>query len=412
MTSSTYQARTPQEFKRVSEKYGGIELLTHLTERELTSPASRWGLRHLLGYRLLTLPERPFLDLIKSEHDNCPLCYPERACSQELDHGWAETLITKCPLDLSTWTDSELLRQPGGFFWVALARASRREEIPEPREYPQRERRPLERHGFVDSTESIVGSSPTNSSPTSSSFQVDPSEMSEDEHIAQRSKPEDVTVHLLISFVQFTLNLCLSNDPDAYAEVRPRIERRKSTVYVAGKHSISAEDDGGICRMDRQITQWRMGHPYLAIFEAKRAFKYLQFDDRTEQLKPVVSNETLAQYLGEALVTWISVFLIAATSTFIRFVHFKFGSQYREYIDAETRPEQMALVNDEDRDTFVYMHSTRWFNLQLAEGRRLALCHILALLRWHGEHGATLLVNADNEMHPESEDSYEDNESE
>jgi hypothetical protein len=74
---------------------------------------------------------------------------------------------------------------------------------------------------------------------------------------------------------------------------------------VGGIYRISgAEDDGGICRMDRRTFGWTMSHPYFALLEAKKAFKHIRFDDRTEQRKPVVSNETLAQYLGEATVAW------------------------------------------------------------------------------------------------------------
>lgn len=47
-----------------------------------------------------------------------------------------------------------------------------------------------------------------------------------------------------------------------------------------------------------------MDHPYLAGIEAKRAFKLLDFDNRTASSVPVISNENLAQYLGEAVVIW------------------------------------------------------------------------------------------------------------
>jgi hypothetical protein len=47
-----------------------------------------------------------------------------------------------------------------------------------------------------------------------------------------------------------------------------------------------------------------MGHPYLAFIEAKRAFKYIRLDERTGDYTPVMANETLAQYLGEAVISW------------------------------------------------------------------------------------------------------------
>lgn len=77
-----------------------------------------------------------------------------------------------------------------------------------------------------------------------------------------------------------------------------------------------------------------------------------------------------------------SVYVIAATNTFIRFIRFKFGPEYAEYIDAEGRLTQETLL-DKHPDTFAYMNSTKWFNLQTFEGRKSALCHTFALLRRH-----------------------------
>lgn len=54
-----------------------------------------------------------------------------------------------------------------------------------------------------------------------------------------------------------------------------------------------------------------------------------------------------------------------------------------EYLGARDEETQVDLANDDERDAFVYMNSTDWLNLQLPEGRRVALCHILALVRWH-----------------------------
>jgi len=80
-----------------------------------------------------------------------------------------------------------------------------------------------------------------------------------------------------------------------------------------------------------------------------------------------------------------SVFLIAAINTFLRFLHFRFGSHYEEYLDCISEQTQKDLIQDENRDTFVHMSSIAWFNLQSSEGRRIALCHIMALLRWHDD---------------------------
>jgi hypothetical protein len=84
-----------------------------------------------------------------------------------------------------------------------------------------------------------------------------------------------------------------------------------------------------------------------------------------------------------------SVFLIAATNTFVRFLYFRFGRDYSDYLDAIDAQPQMRIVNDERRDPYVYMQSTRWFNLQSGEGRKSALCHVRALLKWHEDFTAS-----------------------
>ena len=48
-----------------------------------------------------------------------------------------------------------------------------------------------------------------------------------------------------------------------------------------------------------------------------------------------------------------SVFLIAAANTFLRFIHFRFGSHYAEYIDAIGGSAQEALLRDSGKDTLV-----------------------------------------------------------
>lgn len=306
MNPLVYTARNQAEFRRLSGEHGGLQLSTQLQENELSSSASRWAFRHLLGFRLLTLPERTFLSVLNVDHkDCCTICNAGSAYPQKVDHYWTNILTSDCPIKLLASTDSELLRLPGGFFWVALARVSRDEIAVEARVYPERERRSMRREGYVDSTTTIIGSS-SPAVPSSSEFEVEleDSMIDEDEHDTRRSKPEEVTVHLVLCFLQFVLHLCLSQNLEERKEVRPRVERRKATTRFAGVHEVVAEDDGGICRMDWQAHGWMVGHPYIAILEAKSAFKYIYVDERTGDRKPVVSNETLAQYLGEAVVSW------------------------------------------------------------------------------------------------------------
>lgn len=317
MDFPVYAVKNLKEFNRLSKKIG-VRVHADLDEEELTASASRWGLKHLLAFRLLTHPEETFL--LAGEHKHCPVC--GNTNFEVLDDVWKNVLTADCSLDLKGSKDSELLKRPGGFFWVALARAVRAEilletesdnPMSEAREHFKRERRPPIRNEYVDSTKLVIGSSPPLSQATQASgssqssgseFQADHNEIDEDEHDARRSKPEDVTLHLVHSFLQHALNLCLVQDSATATEVRTRIERRKCTARVANKHTFSAVDDGGICEMRWGRDGWEMKHPAIALFETKKAFKTMEFDEQTGQYKPVVSNETLAQYLGEALATW------------------------------------------------------------------------------------------------------------
>lgn len=101
--------------------------------------------------------------------------------------------------------------------------------------------------GYVNSAAAIPGSSP--SGPSSSEFEVSLDHVGEDENEARRSKPEEVTVSLVNSFLQYALHLCLLQDPAASTETRVRVARNRNTIRIADAAEITAEDDGGICRM-------------------------------------------------------------------------------------------------------------------------------------------------------------------
>lgn len=306
MAPGIYSAETLAELERLSEGQRGLRVTSQLNGKESNSPASGWTYRHLIAYRLLTSPAKPYLTILKPDHDNqCPVCNPHKACRQRLDHDRLRVLADEyCPRNLFQCTESELMRLPNGAFWVALARAACPEPLGDERSHLQRERKPVVRDDYIDSSTAIPGSSsPT--MPSSSDFEVSLNidGIDEDEHEARRSKPEEVTVHLVTCFLQLVLNLWLVQDPHGATEVRPRIERRRSEIRT-GAGSVVAEDDGGICTMVRKAGGWTMKHPFLALLEAKRAFKQIYFDEHNGKGQPIVSNETLAQCLGEAVVTW------------------------------------------------------------------------------------------------------------
>lgn len=41
------------------------------------------------------------------------------------------------------------------------------------------------------------------------------------------------------------------------------------------------------------------------------------------------------------------------------------------------------MIHNADKEKFVHMRRTRWFNLETPRARYDALCHVLALVRWH-----------------------------
>lgn len=89
----------------------------------------------------------------------------------------------------------------------------------------------------------------------------------------------------------------------------------------------------------------------------------------------------------------------------MRFIHFRFGKDYLDYLDATDGDAQRELINDQRKDTCVHMHSTKWFNLQFPEGRRTALCHVLALVRWHGDTGS---MGEDQQSSNDDDDDFMD----
>jgi hypothetical protein len=78
----------------------------------------------------------------------------------------------------------------------------------------------------------------------------------------------------------------------------------------------------------------------------------------------------------------LRVFVIVAASTFIRLTHFRFGTDYLEYLDTAKREAQALLAEDPRKDVSVQMRSTEWLDLHSHHGREVALCHVLALVAW------------------------------
>lgn len=390
----TYSAENPAELQSLSDDHGGLTVIADLPQEEQKYSASKWSLRHLIAYRLLMQRETPVLTTFASDHAQaCPVCldepFPGDSSPQVLDRDILHTLLQSFGPEDKLMPDKDLLRRPGGFFWVSLAQACQT-VAGENRAYPDRDRRSTMRPGYVDSYAEISGSSSSSHSSASEFEDSGSQELDEDENEKRRGIPEDIAVRLMTDFIRYALQLCLVQQDDAI-EIRPRIDRKRTKTEIA-KYYITCEDDGGICRFARQRLGWQPTHPYLALLEGKRAFKQLHVN-RDDKSHPVVTDETLAPYLGEAVITWHGnrsfldrdVFVIAVSNTFVRFIHFHFGADYEEYLNANDK-DQRILVKDTSKDTYVYGRFSKWFNLETKDGRKDALCHVLALLRWHDDH--------------------------
>ncbi|QUC22974.1 uncharacterized protein UV8b_07215 [Ustilaginoidea virens] len=399
MRQKTYSVQTPEDLAKLSSENDNLTVLSQLTKDQLRSSASKWSLHHLIAYRLITQPEKSFLGAFENDHKHeCPICQPNKPSTQQIDGDMLESLLQGVTRSDLLESERKLMQRPGGTFWIALAQASNVASAHDPEARPSRERRQVERPEYINSTDIIIGSSsPTRPSSSSSSsfsssscsdYQMTVEHTDEDENERLQGIPEDKAVHLAISFVRYVLQLCLIQ-PDGQMEVRARVERITARASIAGVKNITSEDDSGVSIYTKKPTGWFLAHPSMALIEAKRASNCISIDPRNGRSSPIVSNGTIAQYLGEAVLTWREkqdelhqdIFIIAMCNTFVRFIHFTFGSDYGEYLDASTETEQLQIVGDTAKDTFAYVSWTKWFDLRMSEARRIAACHLLTLVR-------------------------------
>ncbi|KAG8407979.1 hypothetical protein J3459_018294 [Metarhizium acridum] len=413
MAPHTYSARSRKDLQKLSSKHK-VRFILQLTEQKLASSASNWGLDHMIVYRLLIKgPETKFLRAFSLEHrEACPHCVRSGYSPLKLNSLKVRDLLDIKPSVLLK-TERELLQSTGGFFLVALAQASHADLVITTRTQPERERTAVKRPDYSNSLEAIMGSSsPTR--PSSSDYEIGSEHIGVDENEAHRTIQEKIAVNLAINFLRYVLQFCLEQDDDE-EEIRARTKSMRGQATVAGVNN-TFEDDAGIGRYIRQADSWALVHPYMALIEAKRA-KDIHIDPQTGRSSPVVSNNTIAQYLGEAVLAWRAnrdvlgqnVFLIAVSNTFMSFIHFSFGADYDEYLDATTIEDQRRLVNKKKKDTFVRMHRTKWFDLRMSEGREIAMCHVLMLVWWHATQDADVVASDADMSDPSSDETMHSN---
>lgn len=154
---------------------------------------------------------------------------------------------------------------------------------------------------YANSSQAISGSS--SPAPPPSDCEEDESDIDYDKYEERRCISEAAASRLASEIARYVLQFCLVQNSDATGvEIRPRVEHRRSEAYVGNTVSV-CEDDGGIGRYVKYDYGWVLDHAYFASFEVKRAQKLCE-DPRTGNRIPLMSNATLAQTLGEAVLTW------------------------------------------------------------------------------------------------------------
>ncbi|KAK2589479.1 hypothetical protein QQS21_012845 [Conoideocrella luteorostrata] len=299
---------TTQEKLQTLSSKEGLSVLSDLKQTELKASTSRWTLRHILAYRLIVQPKKPFLEPLKPDHKSCSYC--KNKGPQNLDRDMVGKLLEDVPKSVLLGTERELLKRPGGFFWVSLAQASHLSDSPAPKgpdnapsppdsapSAPvKRKSQEVTRPEFRNTLEEI---SPGPDSPflRSTSPQSDTSYVNKDTIEAHRSIPEVISVNLAVDFIRYVLQLCLIQEDDE-KEVRARPHPRRGQATIAG-HDITFEDDAGISLHLKRPGMWTTENPFMALVEVKRAQNiYVEEGKRRTAIMP---SATMAQCLGEAV---------------------------------------------------------------------------------------------------------------
>ena len=303
-----YTARNRDEWKKACKKNGNVHCMFDLSKEELTSSASKWKFEHLLAFRLITNQDERVLQILHDSHDrDCPIFNKAASGPQKLR---TYSLLGETVSDLGEKSESELLQEKHGPFWIALAGVVHPDggELQEPKVYPKRDGKQIVRENYLPSSSIAIESSSPAQTPSLSDYSPNRSVgYDEDMNEERQSGPEISTVFLINSFLQSALTDLLMQDihqQDPKAEIRPRRRSEVSRALFGNRFYMSAEDDGGICRAWKINNRWSLENPFLAILEAKRAFSDFVLDTKTNPPIPSISNETLAQLLGEAVITW------------------------------------------------------------------------------------------------------------
>ncbi|KKP07149.1 hypothetical protein THAR02_00799 [Trichoderma harzianum] len=288
--SSYYDTiRYPSLFLQRAKDY--VNFATLSQSPGFQSGASYWDARYLFASRVICTPPEwrlLFLDEFFPEH-----LMEAHPCIQDLIAGplglqltdlWEPQIVQLCQPDSL------------GYVWAALAEFLRAERSrtaergstnPSTPERPRRERIQAVYDNFVPSDSFVIGSSSPTRPATSSG--------ASDHSIGYRGNIhapllEDATIRLATSFVRCVLNYAQpTNKAGPFIHFRDvRITHRYHTSME--NKAVEAIDDGGIQLVGRNGTLFQA-----ALLEGKRAFQTIVDG------KPKISDELLAQLVGEAL---------------------------------------------------------------------------------------------------------------
>src|SRR5687767_10519395 len=122
MDPKPYSARNVEDLRNGSIVPDSVTVLDDLSPAELRMSASRWTRDHLVAFRLLVDQETRLLKTFREDHgNNCPICRPEGSHSQQVNQEMVDCLLESVSRDELLQTESRLLKNPAGAFWVALA---------------------------------------------------------------------------------------------------------------------------------------------------------------------------------------------------------------------------------------------------------------------------------------------------
>ncbi|KKZ64276.1 hypothetical protein EMCG_09738 [[Emmonsia] crescens] len=342
---------TPRDFLEAALSQQAVSFMTLQQSDSWESAASRWGIQYLFACRVICKQSSNILPLLADRI--CSGCETGiHHCIDNLIQGpreGTETLGQMAELQIVQAYDLESL----GYVWAALSPllqldTSIRKTMTSER--PVRERNRPDHGEYISSEGFQISSSPLERPNTASSL---PSSVGYMER-SSASLPVDKELR----FIQYR------DERLAYAYGEPRVGKR-----------FEAVDDGGV-----QLKH--MGKIFqVAILEAKRSFQDI-IDG-----SPTVSNELLAQIVGEALALRLSpgassiseenIVSIVAVKYYIKIFHFNITDDFIHCF-------KTLLPTDKNLDmsTYLKVESTVWFDVSEPTGRKYFVRHLSALVAW------------------------------